>query len=277
MEKKKLTLEMDKGSWDYVTGIHAVAREPIFSFVVPHLGGVKTVTSLTYCRESFCEYIRQDVRKVIDHGIDLKKLQMITYRRVKNKSPEEAKDFADQTAAAQKMFNVIEKHYGWPLTRVYPLELIKRQPAHPIDLVERQPAYVLNKFYYISASKRWIKAPAMLSLYTLLIRIAANEPKFKFRHKIRSMKSLFAVLDDLAKMSTYPEIRYYKAHGHNWQLMLDNYRKLFASRSMEDLYYPQHGGYFFTEGVNHLCDVVSKDRKLNKVMSKLVTNQTGKK
>lgn len=265
MEKKKLTLELDTASVHHIAGGGLGIREPIFSFVVPHLGGVKTVTQLTYCRESFCEYIRQDVRKVIDHGIDLKKLHMITYRKVKNKSPEAAKIFADQTAAAQTMFNVIEKHYGWPLTRVYPLELIKRQTAS-----------VHHKFYYISASKRWIKAPAMLSLYTLLIRIAANEPKFKFRHKIKSMKSLFAVLDDLAGKATYPEITYYRVHGHNWRLMLDNYRKLFASRSMEDLYYPKHGGYFFTEGVNHLCDVVSKDKKLNKVMSELVTNQTGK-
>ena len=266
MEKKKLTLELDAASLEYISGRCSALREPIFSFVVPHLGGLKAVTQLTYCRESFCEYVRQEVRKVNNHGMDLRKLHMLTYRRVKNKTAEEAKIFENQTVAAQRMFNVIEKHYGWPLTRVYPLELIKEQKA-PVN----------SKFYYISASKRWIKAPAMLSLYTLLIRIASNEPKFKFRHKIRSMKSLFTVLDSLAKRSTYPEIMYYKEHGHNWQLMLDNYRKLFASRTMEDLYFPQAGGYFFTEGINHLCDVASKDVTLNNVMEKLVAKQTGKK
>ena len=107
MEKKKLTLELDAASLEYISGRCSALREPIFSFVVPHLGGLKAVTQLTYCRESFCEYVRQEVRKVNNHGMDLRKLHMLTYRRVKNKTAEEAKIFENQTVAAQRMFNVI--------------------------------------------------------------------------------------------------------------------------------------------------------------------------
>jgi len=258
MEKKKLTIEFNDASISYIKKTPSHFREPLFAFVTaPQNGKIRTVTELTYCRESHCEYVRQELRGVRYYGIDFNKLYMVICRRVKHKSPTAVMDFKNQIAAAQKMLNVIEKHYGWPLTRVYAADPTQYMP-------------VSWKFYHVAASKRWIKSPAMLSLFTLLFRIGVAETKFKLRRRIRSMKSLFATLDNLAERSSLHEVRYYNKHGHRWQLVLDNYKNLFSSRSMSDLYFPQSGGYFFTEGINQLCDESSKDYVLNKTFCKIV-------
>ena len=267
MESKKLSLKLSVGSLAQTSRGGRSFREPIFAFVAaPYKfdGGMRThnVTELTYCRESFCEYVRQELRDIRHQGIDLNKLHMVAHRKIAGKKGAASKIFQGQMMATQTMANAIEKHYGWPLTRVYPIKVVQATTGN-------------SEFYYITASKRWIKAPAMLSLFTLLIRIAASESKFKFRHRIRSMKSLFAVLDELYTKSSYAEIMYYGKHGHNWKLVLDNYRKLFGSRNMEDLYFPADTNYLFTEGINNLCDVSSKDKTLNDTFKKLTEKNKG--
>jgi len=261
MEKKRVTLKLNGTSWRYVTESTTPFNDPIFAFVTaPKDGEVGTVTDMTYCRESFCEYIRQELRGVAHRGIDLRKIHMVVFRRISKRKLMGAKDFQNQIVAAQKMLNVIEKNYGWPLTKIYPAKSYRKMAVN-------------NKFYYVTASKRWIKAPAMLSLFTLLFRVAITETKHKFKNKIRSMKSLFAVLDDLSARSGQAEVLYYGKHGHNWKLVLSNYAKLFGSRSMSDLYFPKAGGYFFTEGINQLCDGSSKDETLNKQFDKLTAGK----
>jgi len=256
MEKKKIKLTISGETLLHMTG--RSFTDPIFAFTTaPADGKVKTVTMLTYCRESICEYIRQEVRGIRHYGIDFNKLHMVINRKV---PVVDLKEFPQQVAAGLAMLNTIEKNYGWPLTRAYPV-------SNDQHLAKTQ------KFYYITASKRWIKAPAMLSLFTLLFRIAAHETKFKFKHKVKTMKSLYATLDDLTKKCRYHNVAYYRAHGANWKLVLDNYSKLFGHRDMSDLYYPAAGGYFFTEGINELCDGSSKDSELNDQIYKLVAKR----
>jgi len=263
MEKKRLELKLDYSSMMYIKQSHSHFKQPIFAFTTaPQDGKIETVTELTFCRESQCEYVRMELRGVRHNDIDLNKLRMVICRRVPHTIPTAVIDFKNQIALAQKMLNVIEKHYGWPLTRVYAAKAVQKMPTS-------------WQFYYVAASKRWIKAPAMLSLFTLLFRIAEAETKFKLRGRIRSMKSLFTTLDYLAERSNSHEVRYYSKHGHRWQLVLDNYRRLFSGRNMTDLYFPQSGGYFFEEGINHLCDKSSKDRALNKAFHKII--EEGKK
>ena len=260
MEKKKLELKLNSNSMYYIQQNNSHFREPVFAFVTaPQDGKIEDVKELTYCRESQCEYVRQELRDVRNSGIDLNKLRMIVCRRVRYviTAPTAALNFKNQIALAQKMLNVIEKHYGWPLTRVYATKVVQKMPSS-------------WHFYSVVASKRWIKAPAMLSLFTLLFRIATAETKFKLRGRIRSMKSLFTTLDDLAGKSSLHEVRYYSKHGHKWQMVLDNYRKLFSGRDMTDLYFPQSGGYFFIEGINQLCDGSSKDLTLRKTFDKIM-------
>lgn len=271
MEKKQLSLTLNTNAYSSVNFNASSFREPIFAFVTPaKAGNIEMLTDLTYCRESFCEYLRQDLRQISYNGIDLKKLHMLIHRRVAPKRTDAGmRIFQDQVVTGQRMVNAIEKHYGWPLTKVY--------ATTPVQNIQNKNA----KFYYITASKRWMKAPAMLSLFTLLFRIAANNQRFQFKDRIKSLKSLFRELDVVASKSSYSEMAYYRTHGKRWKLILDNYQKLFGGRNMASLYYPNNGAsYYFSEGINNICDESSEDSELNATFCDIVKRyheKTGKK
>lgn len=271
MEKKQLSLTLNTNAYSSVNFNSGSFREPVFAFVTPaRAGNIEMLTDLTYCRESFCEYLRQDLRKISYNGIDLKKLHMLIHRRVAPKRTDAGlRIFQDQVVTGQRMVNAIEKHYGWPLTKIYPTTPVQDTKNKNVG------------FYYITASKRWMKAPAMLSLFTLLFRIAANNQRFQFKDRIKSLKSLFSVLDAVARKSSYSEMAYYRTHGKRWKLILDNYQKLFGSRDMVDLYCPNDGAnYYFSEGINNICDESSADPELNSTFCRIVKRhheKTGKK
>jgi hypothetical protein len=260
MENKILNIKLT--GWDHnnLRNQTDMFKEPRFAFTTrPTMGAVRCKVNIVYCRESFCEYLRQDLRGISDYKIVKTKLHMVAHRRVaKSKLYERnRKVFKEQVLAAQAMANAIEKQYGWPLTKIYECNA-------PNDLPEN------NMFFYIAASKRWQKAPAMLSLYTLLFRIASNNGKFKFRTRIKDTKTLYEALDNAAAASNYSELSYYRTHGSFWPLVLENYNKLFGSRTMKNLYQPSKDNYYFSEGINRLCDLDSNDKKLNRAFSAVV-------
>lgn len=268
MKNKKLTFSMKTTDFS-IAKVSNGFRDPLFAFVIPPKQGgiIEPITGMVYCRESLCEYIRQDVRGITDSEIDLNKLHMVIYRRVYARNITKGiKIFQNQVLAGQKIVNVLEKHHGWPLTKIY-----------PVSFADNQKDDIKNSsVYYIVAGKRWIKAPAMLSLYTLLFRIAAAESDFPFKHRIRSMKSLFSVLDDVTSKRSYSEFVYYKAHNKYWQLVLSNYRKLFGQRTTASLYSPKWShrrdgwnSQYFSEGINSLCDGDTKDKVLSKTFEEI--------
>ena len=231
--------------------------EPLFAFVAPpNKGELKCKTDLTYCRESMCEYIRQDLRNVSNYGVVLSKVHLIIHRSV---APKGASVFEKQVLAGQNMVNIIEQHYGWPLTRIYGAGLFNPKESKR------------DRFYYITASKRWIKSPIMLSLFTLLFRIATIEREFKFTKNINSFDDIFIVLGKLASANNQIELSYFRAHGHYWEAVLDHYQQLFGKHSMARMYSPDNNGYYFTEGINTLCDCSSGDRTLTTAFKKILS------
>jgi len=262
---KRLELSLTSNFASQLVKEHSGFREPLFTFVSsPKAGKIKMLLDPIYCRESLCEVVRQDLRDIACNNINMAKIHMVIYKIVSTTNTKERlKDFQNEVLAGQRIVNTLEKHYGWPLTKVYPVSVNIKSKAKN------------NGFYYITAGKRWLKAPAMLSLFTLLFRIAANESKVKFKHKIRSMKSLFSALDDVASKISYHETRYYKVHGEYWLLVLNNYKKLFGGRSMKSLYSPGKDNYYFEEGINSLCDEDSEDRRLNVAFKRILKKYRG--
>jgi len=256
MEKNTLRLTLTPHDMLVLDSSKRYMREPWFAFTSkPYKGEIKSTSYLTYCRESFCEYVRQEARKVTTNKVNLDKLQMVIYRRVgERRLKSNSKIFERQVLAGQKMVNTIEKYQGWPLTRIYPV-IIEEVPEN-------------NLAYFITANKRWLKAPAMLSLYTLLFRIASSEAKFKFIKNIESYDNLFKVLKEAADKSSYMEMAYCRVHSKYWPLILDNYQTLFGDRTMKKLYYPK-GGWHFSEGINRLCDGNTNDDVLRKRFEEL--------
>jgi hypothetical protein len=273
MEKKKLRLELGWAdlnkaqSYDNGTA-KAAFRDPHWAFARENKRQktIETANDLVYCRESLCEYLRQDIRGISNRDIDKNKLRLVAHRRIpatKKTLKLNTKTFHRQILAGQKIVNVIEKSNGWPLTRIYPLQTVQEVDYN-------------NIYYYIVASKRWMKSPHMLSLYTLLYRVALNEKKFNFVGRAKTDKSLKSVFDEVAANCSYTEAAYLRTHQHRWWLVLSNYEKLFGKRTMEDLYNPSDGGYLFQEGINSLCDLDTNDKKLARAFRKVIKNENSK-
>lgn len=259
MSKKTLLFQVKGQDFRNVSEEYKVFEDPIFTFVSPPKDGiVKALTDLTYCRESMCEYVRQQLKKVSAYGINIKMLDIVVYRRVPVKLGPAV--FQKQMEASQKILNTIESHYGWPLTKMHKVELYG-------DQAKGNPG---NEFYYVRATKRWIKAPSMLSLYLLLFRIGCIEKKHKFSKNITSFTSLFNTLNNLTKKDSGREVAYYREHGKHWRIVLDNYQKLFGRYTMGKMYTPTKGDYYFSEGINTLCDGDSRDKTLNKAFGELL-------
>jgi hypothetical protein len=258
--------------WPNTTKLRLGIKDPYFAFVASDKKGfppgLKAVTSMMYCRESLCECVRQQLRGVSTRGIDIMKLRLLVWRRVTPTIKTLAANmtiFKNQTQAGVKIVNTIEKHYGWPLTKLYHIK--------PNNTWADQIS-VNNDFYYVEASQRWMKSPHMLSLYTLLFRIAVSEKRFEFRKRVRGMKSLKVVLSEMGNNLSHLEARYIDKHAGAWWLVLDNYRKLFSGRAMKKLYYPSDG-YHFTEGINSLCDAVSSDLGLRAEFADILKKAKG--
>ena len=76
---KKLVLRLKHNDYNNIIGKRKSTKDPMFAFVSPPKNGrIYALTEITYCRESICEYIRQDVRGVRDWEINRNKLHLVT-------------------------------------------------------------------------------------------------------------------------------------------------------------------------------------------------------
>jgi len=268
------TVEFEMHPNDYISckEIHDLEGfdAPIFALAGPVKGGrVKSISQFNYCRETTCEVIRQEVRGITRRGLKTSKLYVVMNRRMYRSNPKGgAAVFKNQVLAAQEMVNAVERHYGWALTRVYKTKPVKEQQEVPNR----------EQFYYIVASKRWMKAPAMLSLFLLIFRIGRFNSKYRFKGKIKSINDLFKILDRSGSRAPIPDdlATFGDLGPKRVRLLLDNYQDIFGNRGMKKLYYPAKSHRLFTEGIQSACDLESVDRILNTKLSKALTRDKKK-
>ena len=270
MEKAKLSLTIGNNDKSRIKSNNSWTKfgvgRPYFSFAsAPKNGNVQQVTAFRTCREDLCEFVRCETQGKTNFGMCLTKLRMLKMMRLEP-SIKTFTSIDRKMAAGLKMVNIIEQHYGWPLTKVYPVELANIAKA----TAKRY------RIHYIVGSKRWLKAPAMLSLFVLLLRIGANNITAILKQlKTNNLEDLIRILDDITKRSRNSDIAYYREHGKTWLLVLKNYNRLFRRRTIQDFYFPEDRttGYLYNEGIALLCDRGSADRILKNKIAKILVEQ----
>ena len=115
------------------------------------------------CREEFCRDIRERINSngATDQPMDKTRVLFVWGL------PEEASKRDDHNQETLKSWlergvsalHSIEKLAGWPLTRVYKVK------------TENDERYFA---YYFHSSRRWMKAPYLMSLYVLAIRMCID-------------------------------------------------------------------------------------------------------
>jgi len=208
-------------------------REQIFRFVRCKAKVHDVVTSYVK-QEDECEWGLYTFGKNPD--IDMNKLRLLV-----NIYP----DLKDGLFSAKKILNVIEKAAGWKPSKIVTIDAEK-------------------VVCLITGPKQWMKAPSMLSMVTLILRVCT------LNYNIG--------LTDLANKSDIEEAFKCLADGGGidgsylrscWDkifLIVENYDKLFEGISTSDCY--KYSGHY--DGIQYLCHCKSECDELNKRMEKLI-------
>lgn len=216
----------------------------------PKDGKIKLVSSTHTCREGLFHNMRSRINQEnADQPTD--KMRMI-FRWYSGKKASQASylEQAEQWALrSAEVLRVFDRCAGWPLTRVYQLDVGKKSDW-------------LRAYYYWS-SRRWMKASYLVSLYVLLVRMCKDERITGFKN-IDELVKLVKTTDKLKNDNHYA-----KYSAPYWKSIMKGYPDLFMKRKMT--YYwdtARVGGSGGSEGVQYLCN---GDTSYTEVRTRLLT------
>ncbi|MDX1314238.1 MAG: hypothetical protein R3356_01945 [Eudoraea sp.] len=154
---------------------------------------------------------------------------------------------------AINVLHACERKAGWPLTRVY-----------KIDVGDRK----WLKLYYFHASRRWMKASYLISLYVLLVRMCKDERVAGFKDFSGLVAKVKKIMGSGHALKT--DHGYVKDSYPYWEAVLTGYPDLFRKRKMP--YYwdtSRLGGSSMpsSEGIQYL---VKGDTRYTEVREKLI-------
>ena len=223
-------------------------------------GEVKQLSGFDQCRETLCCRIF-DAIQLKKKSMPMDKLRIVVKIGSFNSSPSiqtNCQKLMDKwTKAAIHVLNIIEKEHKWGLTKAYPIK----------------PYSFGDKVYMIVASKKWMRSPHMVSLFTLIFRIFGEKslrtPSFM---QLKSYKSVmqhikeFSVKRGSDKSKVRASLKY-------WGPLLRNYSKMFRGHSMKDTFNRNNYRSHAEEGINGLCDDRCTNHKLQERFNKVVKSQ----
>jgi len=144
------------------------------------------------------------------------------------------------------LLHFYERMAGWPLTKIYKVK------TNFDDSV---------KLYYFLSSRRWIKAPYLMSLYILLIRIG----KFDYFEDFKTYDDLIKIVGKINR-SNSPDERYIVDTFKYWKTIVKNYPELFRKRKIEYYWSTERlntDGYVGYEGIAYLSSGSSNNIELH--------------
>jgi len=264
---KPKTLKLDSGD----CGVHSMFINTAFAFAharreknrVIQLSGFDT------CREEFANGIYDDVsrEKRILSGRKLQCLVCITLSMYAI-----GREFERHTETGLKILNILEDHYGWPLTRMFSVEpVVGRFSGFPA----RQSFSKL-----LVASSKWRKSSHITSLFLLLFRLPTRSTKFfevkDYEHLMQLCRQ-YAGIPEPGSGDEHKPVsgdKYYIAKTMKfWDPLFTNLNKLFRGMTSEDIFSkPDYNYYYKTEGISKLCGFRCSNPEINKRFAILAKN-----
>lgn len=238
-----------------------------FAFVTSPKEGYKQCHPLVMCRDFLHDAVSAFLHKtsVSIYGfyykrggnppLDMRKTRML----VKKAGKDSAETFKAQMKLAKKLLVHYEKMAGLPETKIL--------------RVTGDPSLRL----FISSSK-WMKAPHLVSLYTLLIRLGARPMSFKTNKELQ--KEFQRVVKEAEKIAREKrknlvnDLRYLKSTGKWLDLIMVGMDKLVQEKTIAN--YPEvHTNTLHNYGgVVSLCGDRHFDKKLKEAFKKLTTGKS---
>ena len=205
----------------------------------PKDGKVRLVSSTHSCRDGFGTKVRESIMS--DDGSFVTDKCRILFRWSGAGTNNE--EWALRGLAAM---HAAEKCAGWPLTRMQKVEMgVSNQKA-----------------VYCRGSRRWIKAPYLLTLYILLMRMCADD-------RIQGFKDIDGLIKTINSISSLKrdndQVR--KTVGY-WKALLLAYPEMFQKKKITyywDTDRIKSDGY--GEGIYRLCNNSTSFPELYKILS----------
>lgn len=270
MEKYKYTLSKYTSPHIYNYGgqdDHIYSRWALCS--CPNAKGeVKQLSGFDRCRETLCCRIF-DAFDNRGHGLNgnsikkksipIDKLRLVVkIGSNSNYSPTQAKRqkiMDKRTKSALHMLHIIEKEHKWGLTKAYPIK----------------PYSYGDKIYMVVASKKWMRSPHMVSLFTLIFRISGDQAfQASSFMRLRSYKAIMRCLKEFGRNNDYSDK--FKVHTSlkYWDPLLRNYNKMFRGYPMKDTFNRSNYISHSQEGINRLCANACTNSKLQERFNEVV-------
>ncbi len=222
-------------------------------------GKVRQLSRFDHCRETLCCRIFDALdRQFKGKSMPIDKLRLLVkIGSNSHHSPtqEEYQGRMDRhTKSALRTLNIIEKEHKWSLTKAYPIK----------------PYSFGDKVYMIVASKKWMRAPHLVSLFTLIFRISGDQmlqtPSFM---RLKSYKSVMQHMEKFSAGGGSDGAKV-KASLKYWGPLLHNYSKIFKGYPMKKAFdrstYRSHA----EEGINRLCEGRCTNHKLQERFNEVV-------
>jgi hypothetical protein len=183
--------------------------------------------------------------------VDLEKMRML----VRHQNVKKAKDFQDRIDRALEMIHRFEKIGGLKKSKVMWIE--KADTSTPVWL--------------FTGSRRWIRSPFMVSLYSYLIRLGTYD-NLVYDKKNTTGKILKETVDK-NKSATDNDISYLRRHFDKLEKIMAHHKELFyKSGDLDDRYTKNLAINTFHNysGILNLCTLGSQDNDLNKRVAEVL-------
>ena len=231
---------------------------------------IKLVGYFDTCRETITDFLRtqllgkgRSIKKATK--ISLKKIRLILFIKAnRSNSKKVINNFGkrkdEEMLISLKLINHYERRLNWPRTKMQKLD----NCGTFFNSDGEDVSNTIN-MYMIVGSSRWMKSPHLLSLYILLLRLGLRRFKAEFKTHAQLLDELQSFGGKQLNSCSFiarSDVSYVNQTYDKWDVLLENYDKLFGRRTIESLYsdkYLVNGSSGATEGIYSLCTGNSYD------------------
>jgi hypothetical protein len=263
----------DKEPYGSLNGIH-------FAFMSSQEKGRKQCHRWLTCRDFLNDVLRSHVNEDkdydysshykfgIDPPIDFEKCRLLIGQRFQNGENTPTKqidEFKEKLFAGKRIINLYEDMAGWDRSKITTVHHSLRE----------------KKVWLLTSPKEWMTSSHMVSMLTLIMRVAVNYGPLKIEteedlqkcwkiliknHEKEKKKGVYNLDMDIAE--------YIKKGESKFPLLMKNFDKIFGNLKQKDLYSKDLNNFHAGGGIHSLCSYGTGIGKLDDLCETYLEGET---
>jgi hypothetical protein len=228
-------------------------------------GETKQLTGFEGCREGLTCYIFDRS----SYKIQTSRLRCLV-RTISVENVDKRHElFEKQTNAGLRILNIMEKHNGWPLTK---MQNVETRITEALQGYRKRTMFIKM----LDGSSKWMRSPHTLSLFFLLFRLSARNSAFLKVENYEQFKQVCKTY--IYGTATSGDKRNVRGTIQFWDPLMAKFDQMFKGTSIESNY--DKSGYtesYYSEGILKLCTFKTQNKELSKRFTILASDVKGAK